>query len=363
MAELSGTFWILILYDVSEEIQLDAVRRSIRAEPAAREPSFTRPAPQYVRFERPPVIEPLEPITLETGETLRRRIKYFDYGVVCVDLAFDFEADWPGLVALSSRWVASPEVESRTLQLVREHIEPVRPALMKPYDEWANEDYYVIQLTTVRGQGTAPPQGSELVAEHGGEIAQIVRGESCVLSESETAEILQSRLSYYPTDLLVAGWMAALIYDTPADAAPVLQLLEYANTQLLEFRHYDTVLTERLTEVYRDLQRKGRFWHRWQLAREAEKLNTIRLDVMELTERTDNAIKFLSDMFYARVYRLAAEKVGVADYRRLVDAKLRTAGELYEFMTNEFHQGRAFVLEIMVVAILIIELVFLFRGK
>ena len=31
---------------------------------------------------------------------------------------------------------------------------------------------------------------------------------------------------------------------------------------------------------------------------------------MEVTERTDNAIKFLSDMFYARAYRLAAAKIG-----------------------------------------------------
>jgi hypothetical protein len=85
--------------------------------------------------------------------------------------------------------------------------------------------------------------------------------------------------------------------------------------------------------------------------------------VIELTERVDNSIKFLSDMFYARAYRLAARKIGVNDYRDLVDEKLKTAGELYQAMAGEFHQARAFLLEAMVVAILIIELVFLFRGK
>jgi hypothetical protein len=55
--------------------------------------------------------------------------------------------------------------------------------------------------------------------------------------------------------------------------------------------------------------------------------------------------------------------VGVLDYRNLVDEKLRTAGELYQFMVDQFQQGRAFVLEAMVVVILVIELVFLFRGK
>jgi len=84
--------------------------------------------------------------------------------------------------------------------------------------------------------------------------------------------------------------------------------------------------------------------------------------VTELTERTDNAIKFLSDMFYARAYRMAASRVGVTDYRNLVEEKLTTAQDLYDFMTNEFHQARAFVLEALVVAILVIELIHLFRG-
>ncbi len=92
-------------------------------------------------------------------------------------------------------------------------------------------------------------------------------------------------------------------------------------------------------------------------------MNRLRLDITELTERADNSIKFLSDMFYARAYRLAASKVGAGDYRTLVDQKLRIAGELYEFMVNEFREGRAFFLELTVIVILIIELIPIFRGK
>jgi hypothetical protein len=174
---------------------------------------------------------------------------------------------------------------------------------------------------------------------------------------------LKARISYYANDLAVIGWSAALICDTPTGALPIVQLVEYANTQLLEYRHYDDLLTRVLADVYRDLDEGTGFWARWRMGRRAAQLNTIRLEVIELTERTDNAIKFLSDMFYARLYRLAARRVGVPDYRNLVDEKLRTAGELYQFMTDQFQQGRAFVLEVMVVVILVIELAFLFRGK
>jgi hypothetical protein len=104
-------------------------------------------------------------------------------------------------------------------------------------------------------------------------------------------------------------------------------------------------------------------WKRWKAARDAEHLNTIRLDYQELVERTDNAIKFLSDMFYARMYKLAASRIGVSDYLTLVNEKLTTARDLYESMVNEFHQGRAFFLELLVVIILVVEIVFLFFGK
>jgi hypothetical protein len=68
-------------------------------------------------------------------------------------------------------------------------------------------------------------------------------------------------------------------------------------------------------------------------------------------------------MFSARLYKLAAAKVGVPDYKDLVTQKLQTAEDLYRFMVDQFNQSRAFVLELMVVIILIIELAFLFGGK
>ena len=55
----------------------------------------------------------------------------------------------------------------------------------------------------------------------------------------------------------------------------------------------------------------------------ASRLNSVTVEVTELVERSDNAIKFVSDMFSARLYRLAAAKVGVPEYKNLVNEKLR----------------------------------------
>ena len=362
MRPLRGSFWVLVLYDVAEQIQLDTLRDLVGAQPLQPQPSFKHPTPDYVRFERLPVTEYPEPLTIETGEKFQVRIRYFDYGVVSVELELEFEANWEELVRLSNRWILAPEVEKRTAELLRPRLERAKAALTIPYPTFLSEDYYIIHLREALDDTGQPMTAPGLLASHGSHIAQIVRGESGPLSDGERHEVLQSCLSYYPSDLLVVGWVAALVYDTAAGAEPTIQLLEYANTQLLEFRHYDDVLTRVLAGVYKLLEQGASFWRRWKMAREAERLNTLRLDVIELTERTDNAIKFLSDMFYARAYRMASSRVGVTDYRNLVEQKLRTAGDLYQFMTNEFHQARAFVLEAMVVMILVIELVHLFHG-
>ncbi len=354
---LQGSVLVLIQFDVCEEINLDALRDIFGAR--RQETSFKHPAPGYVRFQRPPVVEPVEPLILESGERLDVQIKYYDYGVLSVVFELPFSGDWDTLVRLASRWVWDTDFTSFAQKIVKQKIERARPALVKLYDSWLHEDYFVFHVRDIAGN----PSAAELLSTQGGRIAQIVRGENCPLSDGEQQEIMQSKISYYPNDLAVSSWNGAFLYDSTAGAETVIQLLEYANSQLLEFRHYDELLTRELASVYDFMDHGSGIWARWRTARRASRLHTVLLDVDELTERADNAIKFLSDMFSARLYKVAANKIGVSDYKNLVNQKVHTAEELYRFMVDQFHQSRAFVLELMVVIILIIDLIWLFKGR
>jgi hypothetical protein len=354
---VQGSVLALLLYDVCEEIRLEDLRKILGARTVT--PSPKTAAPELIRFARPPVVEPLGELVLGEGERVNGQIKYYDYGVVSVILELPFNGEWDTLTQLSSRWMWDPEFERRARAALKQKLGRAEPALIKPYKDWLIEDYFIFQLRAVAGVTTA----AELIAKHGAQIAQIVRGETTPLGDSERNEVLQSSVSYYVNDVAFIGWNSALVFDTASGAQTACELLEYANSQLLEFRHYDELLTQQLEGVYKSLQKGTGALARWRLAREATRLQSVLVEVTQLTERADNAIKFLSDMFSARLYRMAAVRVGVVDYKNLVNRKLETAEDLYRFMMDQFYQGRAFILEFIVVIILVIELYFFFRGK
>lgn len=353
---LHGSFFVVALYDVCDEINLASLRPLIGGRLLA--PAFKHTTPGYVRFEQPPVIESLDPSTLKSGEQFTGTVQYYDYGVIGVLLQFSFSGTWTDLKQLASRWISSLLFDELTSKLVRERVERIKPALCRSYDNWLDEDYYIFHINS------SASTAQDLQREHGEDISEIVHGETAQLAAKETDDLLEtSSISYYANDLTVVGWNAAFIYDTEAGAETTIRILEYANSQLLQFRHYDELLTRELRQGYRFLESRRGLLSGWRVRPGATRLRTVLLEITDLTERTNNALKFVGDMFSARLYRLSAVRIGVTGYQRLVEDKLKTADDLYDFMIEQFHQARGFFLESVVVIILIIELVFLFRGK
>ena len=357
--QLCGSIFFLNLYDVCEELHLQEVRRALGLPAVGRESGLRDPAPEYLGFVKPPVIESLEQVTLSGNRRLASRLKFYDYGVVSVQFELPFEGAWETLVELASQYSSGGEMEREAAVIARRELQRQQAALVKPYHDWLSEDYIVFHVRSAEGTADA----GELLAKYGGRIAQIVRGETAPLSSGEQSEILRAAISYCPTDLAVVGWNAAFVFDTVPGALATIEMLEYANSQLLEFRYYDEVLTRQMDSAYDALQTGGGLWARWRLAKVSGRLYAMFLDITELAERTDNSLKFLSDMYSARLYQLAASKVGVRDYKKLVNKKLRTAERMYSFMVGQFHQGRAFAIELIIVILFILDLALLFVRK
>src|SRR5436305_12407493 len=95
-AALHGSVMVLIQFDVCEEIRLDRLREIFSAR-TAEQPSVKHPAPGYGRYQRPPVVEPIEPLVLESGERLQGQMKSYDYGVLSVVVELPFAWDWDAM--------------------------------------------------------------------------------------------------------------------------------------------------------------------------------------------------------------------------------------------------------------------------
>jgi hypothetical protein len=180
---LSGFVLVLIQFDVCEEIRLDKLQQTVSAR-TLRQPSTKQAAPSYVRYERPPVLDHLDALTLETGERLEGEIKYFDYGVVSVLYQLPFTGDWDSLIRLSSRWVWDVDFASRIEPFIRRKLEHSRAAFIKPYERWLSEDYFIFHVRDAAGS----PSAEQLMQAHGQQIAQVVRGDRLMLAEGECRE-------------------------------------------------------------------------------------------------------------------------------------------------------------------------------
>lgn len=192
----------------------------------------------------------------------------------------------------------------------------------------------------------------------------MLRGEAQPLSAQEQEEVLRNRLSYLANDLVIPTWNAAFVYDTEAGAAATLELFEFANSQLLEFRYHDAQLDGELARIYPQLQRTS-WWHNLLgrgSARAATQLHSLFIDINEITDRTENALKIVGDIYAARLLALVSARLGIARWKASVEDKLETLDDIYRFAVEQVAISRGQFLELTVVLILILELVLFMIG-
>lgn len=355
----AGWVTAFFLYDVAEAIDLEIVRRLIESTTDARM-APKPPAPPYVQYTHPPVSIDGGAIGAPDLGAWQVRFKAFDYGVVSIALTQPIPDTWNGLLAAGLRWHEDPELAAGAERLCRTLVERLHPALARPRAALLSEDYLVFTVTGLEDIPTA----DALLAARGGDIAQLLRGEREPLSAQERDDVLRHRISYLATDLVVPTWSAAFVRDTDAGARGVLDILEFANSQLLEFRYYDGLLDDQMTRIYAELEHPGwaQSWLGRRFTRPARRVHSLFIDVNELTDKTENALKIAGDVYAARLFNLVATRLGLEQWKGNVREKLKTLDDIYRFAVEQTAMARGELLELAIVLILILELVLFFAG-
>ena len=86
-------------------------------EAAPRSPGFVHLTPEYAQAQNAPILESNRPDHARDRRKARSKIKYYWFGVACVDIA-PFECDFDSLPPQSYRWMNAPEVEKAAEELL-----------------------------------------------------------------------------------------------------------------------------------------------------------------------------------------------------------------------------------------------------
>jgi hypothetical protein len=356
---LSGHITAFFLYDVAEAIDLAGMQRTLGAgvaSPLARKPT----TPPYVQYRQPPIIIDGHVINMGEVDGFTVRFKAFDYGVMSVAMTRPLAGSWDEWVSWGRECYENAALPRAAERLARTLVSRIAPTITRLRPDFLTEDYLVFTVTDL----DEPASAEALLASRGGAIVQLLRGERSPLSLEERDEVLRHRVSYFADDLVVPTWNSAFILDTEAGAQGAIEILEFANSQLLEFRYYDQLLDAELERIYPQLQRQGWLsnWVGRRYSRAVRHVHSLFIDVTELTDRTENALKIVGDVYAARLFSIAAARLGLNQWKDSVQEKLRTLADINRFAVEQTSMARGELLELVVVLILVIELVLLVAG-
>jgi hypothetical protein len=353
---LAGLLHVYVAFDWGEELDLERARRLVPAE--IHEFPRRRRTPTSVGYRPSPLRFLLAPVALslpELGQVqASAEATLFDFAAVSIALHIPFRLPAASLTCLAG-WLAEP---SALVQEARTALEPLHrrllPAIEDPlWQDDLSEEYFVFHLAP----GEPGPSPEELLKSAAAWLASLVRLEPGPLSPEEIQEATRLFIRYSPGDLLVPDWAAAVLLDRDCDET--LHTIEFANLQLLEFRHIDNRLDVILTSAYRMLHGLSRSWLPfWRgQARSLRALGELKVEANGLFERTENVLKLMGDQYLARVYRMLAGRFHLGEWEQSIQRKLEVAEGVYQVVSDQTDTYRAEFLEVVVVLLILLEIV------
>jgi hypothetical protein len=143
-----------------------------------------------------------------------------------------------------------------------------------------------------------------------------------------------------------------------SDCDETLQIIEFANLQLLEFRHIDNRLDDNLNAAYQWTHPVTRSWLPfWRTPnRPMRLLGELKVEANGLFERTGNVLKLVGDQYLARVYRLLGDRFHLERWEQSIQRKLEVIESIYQVLSDQAATYRTEVLEIVVIILITVEI-------
>lgn len=348
------------LFDVSDEISLSRIESLFKEKKISEEEfPYRRATPQYIKYAVPPLSIKLGTRKIETnGKSLDFgfRAKIFDFGVISLKASAELETSLEELNKTSAELFIQGALEKKAIALLEELLKKINTALISLRNPTSFIERYVAFHSLVESSFDS----KKFLDENKNQIAKLLSLETTELSEQQSSANLENSISYYKNDLAIIDFNSTFILDShePKD---VLDVIELARVQLLELRYFDSLLDKELEKIYEELETiKEKNY-----GKILRKTSALKMNVNELIEKTENAMKLFGETYLVKVFNLAIKEFNVSQWKNSVKGKISTVEDVYNKI-NDRQQERTnlrltitlVILEILFVLLWIYELFF-----
>ncbi|SFR00331.1 hypothetical protein [Desulfoscipio geothermicus] len=346
---MQTTVLLYRLYDVADEINLETVETILSAQSTTSRLRLSRIPPKSIHIQNPPVGVELGGGKVSLGGTdydVFYSARVYDLGVVSIIMRVGLA---PGTgYGEMKRLSLALEQQDDYEKLFRTQLEKLQqvmsPALVKKGLGDVEEDFTVFFFTDWQEDWDPLP---------------LLLGEEGPFSDWVRRETLRNSFSYSPDDLVIITWDSALVYDA-SGSTDLPDLLEFANSQLLELRYYDGLLTGEMEKMYDDLAlvERGSSFQRLRHYRSImARLMEVVTEVTDITERIHNSIKVTEDIYYARIYSAALGLFRTGVWMESIQRKMAVIQQNYSMLSDEIVTARATWLEVAIVLLITLEII------
>lgn len=343
------------LFDVGSEIILNQVMSVLNAGDMHRY-TLRKKKTSFVISDAPVVVT-LAPwrLTIE-GETfdIRVQAKLWSFGTISIRCTLDLRSEKTIEQLSSIGYFLANDAEFHQ-EVVRRAVllsEDLKTTIRKPAIWGQYEDYLIFDIRQVRGV-----QGDLKQAFYGNDITSLILTEKKMNFASDVNfSIAKNIIQYGADDLVLMHWNSAIIFN-PEDAVLIADTIEFALSQQLEMRYYDSLLDDQLRALYHSIEHRPASVFSnpyYALSRQAA-LQYI--EISEVVDRIVNSLKVVQDHYYATIYRMAMDHMRIQDWRKSVDQKLENLADFSKLFQGEINEKRNLVLEAIIVILITIEVV------
>lgn len=357
-APLSCTLHAFVAFDWGDEIDLEQCLRRVPSElhllpRNPRTPTSIQYQPAPLRFRLQPPGSSISPRLPSAVPDAAADATVFDFGGVTVALHVPLQLPPAELANVAGAlWDSSGAIQSAR-ECVAALFDQLQPCIRKPEWRELTEEYFVFEFGLQSGLGNP----AEQLSARAPWLAGLIRLESAPLSPDEIYEALKSRITYGPQDLVIADWAGAIVIG--GDNQEALDVLAFANLQLLEFRQLDRQLDHQLNAASRLSHSLSQSWLPfWRThARQVRALGTVKIDAHLMFERTTSSLKLVGDPYLARLYHLVSTRFHLEEWSQSIRGSLSVLEGIYEALTDQSAMYRAEFLEITIVLLILYEII------